>query len=354
MVNKIETEVFARLLSKSQNVTAIGILMTPSKQQNISDQIGEAEKVLVNLITAFSHSEKINNNCAAAITKLSDCTAVLEQLKQETTRRKEAVCIIQNYSCVLSYSKAEKKTIGVESDDSDESDEDLNKKPQCSKPKSQKPNKFPKSASPAYMKNESQNFIKHRCYNLELGMALMKLSNHSWKFDTSLPACLMSNKPSLWKVPNAAICIHSFYRSMVADGEPEGQTVEKITKIVKMHADVLQSDSGLDFFMLQFPKMKILSIDFCGLITSQPGEGAFKHDPKINAIAVFLLKDEAKRFHFVLVNGLQSLILFIYNWEDWYLGKNVLEPALKRKYDEAIGVLAPYIINERNLEKDED
>eukprot|EP00536_Pseudo-nitzschia_multiseries_P017993 jgi/Psemu1/53568/gm1.53568_g len=331
MVNKIEAdEVIARLVSKSQNDNKTSLTKC--------HQIREAEKVLGNLNNASSYSEKISNNCAAAITKLSDCTALLEQLKQQMMRVKEDV--IEPLQHIINSAKKR--------DDSNESDEDLNKKPK-SKPKSQKPNNFPKARSPAYMKNESQNFTKHCCFNLEPGVAVMKLSNHVWKYDTSFPACLMSNKESLRKVPNAIICIHALYRSMIADREPEEQTEEMITKIMKTYADIVRLDSGIDYFMLQFPKMKKLSIDFCGLITSQPGEGAFKHNPKSNAITVFLLKDEVNRFHYVLVNGLQSLILFMYNWEGKYFGKNVLEPALKRKYDEVICVLAPHIMNKRKL-----
>eukprot|EP00536_Pseudo-nitzschia_multiseries_P016703 jgi/Psemu1/47402/gm1.47402_g len=72
--SKIETEVLARLSTKSQNGSPIlGTLVTPSKQQNILDQIGEAEKVL------------------------SKCTTPIEQMNQETMRqRKEAASIIQN------------------------------------------------------------------------------------------------------------------------------------------------------------------------------------------------------------------------------------------------------------------
>eukprot|EP00536_Pseudo-nitzschia_multiseries_P017755 jgi/Psemu1/52402/gm1.52402_g len=43
LANKIEAEVLARLATKSQNGSPIGILVTPSKQQKMSEQIGEAE-----------------------------------------------------------------------------------------------------------------------------------------------------------------------------------------------------------------------------------------------------------------------------------------------------------------------
>eukprot|EP00536_Pseudo-nitzschia_multiseries_P014586 jgi/Psemu1/39298/gm1.39298_g len=117
---------------------------------------------------------------------------------------------------------------------------------------------------------------------------------------------------------------------MVPDEKEEEQTVEKITKIVETHADVVTTDTGLDYFMKQFPKMKKLSIDLCGLITSQPGEGTFKHkNPKNNAITVSLVKDQVKRFHYVLVNGLQSLILFIihiYFWfDDQVINKDIIK-----------------------------
>eukprot|EP00536_Pseudo-nitzschia_multiseries_P013992 jgi/Psemu1/37166/gm1.37166_g len=351
LANKIETEVFARSATKSQNGSPIGILVAPSKQQNISDQIREAEKVLGKLNNALSYLKKMSNDWAAAITKLSDCTTLLEQLKQQTMRVKEDIikplqCTVNStkkwsassktnlmFSCTQ---KQKKKPINVESN---ESNEDLNQKP-ASKPKSQKHNNFSKDKSPAYMKNESQNFTKHRFHNLELGVGVMKLSNHSWKYDTNFPQCLMNNNESLRKIPNALMCIQVLYRSMVPDEEEEEQTVEKITKIAETHTDVVTTEAGLDYFMTKFPKMKKLSIDLCGLITSQPGEGTFKHNPNHNAIAVFLVKDQVKRFHYVLVNGLQSLVLFMYNWDGKYFGKNVLEAALNRRYDEVIRRLA--------------
>eukprot|EP00536_Pseudo-nitzschia_multiseries_P000812 jgi/Psemu1/1823/gm1.1823_g len=241
--------------------------------------------------------------------------------------------------------KQKKEPIDVERD---ESYEDLDQKP-ASKPKSQKHNNFSRDKSAAYMKNESQNFTKHCFHNLEPGVAVMKLSNHSWKYDTNFPQCLMNNNESLQQIPNAIMCIHALYRLMVPVAKEEEQTVEKITKIAETHADVVTKKTGLAYFMTKFPEMKKLNIDLCGLITSQPGEGTFKHNPNNNDIAVFLVKDQVKRFHYKLVNGVQSLVLFMYNWDGKYFGKNVLNAALNRRYNEVIRRLAPYIINKRNL-----
>eukprot|EP00536_Pseudo-nitzschia_multiseries_P012421 jgi/Psemu1/32032/gm1.32032_g len=347
LASKIETEVLARLSTKRQNGFPIGTLVTPSKQQNISDQIGEAEKILSNLNNALSCSEKISNDCAAAITRLSKCTTLVEQLKQQMMRVKEDIieplqCTINSAKkrpasskTTLEFSPTPKQTKEHINVESDESEEDLNQKT-ASKPKSKKHNNFSKDKSAAYMKNESQNFTKHRFHNLEPGVAVMKLSNHSWKYDTNFPQNLMSSNESLRQIPNAIRRIHTLYRSMVPDEEEEEQTVEKITKIVETHADVVTKESGLEYFMTKFPKMKKLDIDLCGLITSQPGEGTFKHNPNNNAIAVFLVKGQVKKFHYVLVNGVQSLALFMYNWDGKYFSKNILNPALNRKYDEVI------------------
>eukprot|EP00536_Pseudo-nitzschia_multiseries_P011395 jgi/Psemu1/28783/gm1.28783_g len=228
--NKIETEVLTRLSTKSQNGSPIGTLMTPSKQQNILDPIGEAEKALSNINNALSCSEKISNDCAAAITRLSECTTLVEQLKQQTMRKRPA-----SSKTTLEFSPTPKQTKEQINVESDESDEDLNQKT-ASKPKYKKHNNFSKDKSAAYMKNESQNFTKHRFHNLEPGVA--------------------------------------------------------ITKIVETHADVVTKEWGLDYFMTKFPNMKKLDIDLCGLITSQPGEGTFKHNPYNNAIAVFLVKGQ--------------------------------------------------------------
>eukprot|EP00536_Pseudo-nitzschia_multiseries_P004237 jgi/Psemu1/9547/gm1.9547_g len=303
--SKIETEVLARLSTKGQNGSPIlGTLVTPSKQQNILDQIGEAEKVL------------------------SKCTTLVEQLKQQTMRVKEDV--IEPLQCTISSAKKrppssktnlqfsptpkqKKEDINVESDEeSNESDEDLNRK-LVSKSKSKKHNNFSKDESTAYMKNESQNFTKHRFHNLEPGVAVMELSNHSWKYDTNFPDNLMSSNESFRKIPNVIMCIHALYRSMVPDAKEEKQTVEMITKIAETHADVVTAETGLDYFMTKFPNMKKLDIDLCGLITSQPGEGTFMHNPYNNAIAVFLLKGQVKRYHYVLVNAIQSLVLFMHH-----------------------------------------
>eukprot|EP00536_Pseudo-nitzschia_multiseries_P017768 jgi/Psemu1/52463/gm1.52463_g len=360
LASKIETEVLARLSTKSQNGSPIGTLVTPSKQQNISDQIGEAEKVLSNINNGLSCSEKISNECAAAIIRLSECTTLVEQLKQQTMRVKEDIieplqCTINSAKkrpvsskTTLDFSPTPKQTKEQINVESNESNEDLNQKT-VSKPKSKKHNNFSKDKSAAYMKNESQNFTKHRFHNLEPGVAVMKLSNHSWKYDTNFPQNLMSTNESLRQIPNTIRCIHVLYRSMVPDEEEEEQTVEKITKIVETHADVVTKKLGLDYFMTKFPNMKKLDIDLCGLITSQPGEGIFKHNPYNNAIAVFLVKGQVKRFHYVLANGIQSLVLFMYHWDGKYFGKNILNPALNRNYDEVIRHLAPYITPKKSL-----
>eukprot|EP00536_Pseudo-nitzschia_multiseries_P002596 jgi/Psemu1/5835/gm1.5835_g len=289
LANKIVAEVFARLATKSQNGSPIGILVTPSKQQKMSEQIGEAEKVL------------------------SKCTTLVEQLTEQTMRVKED--IIEPLQCTISSAKKrppsaktnlqfsptpkqKKEEINVESDEeSKESEEDLNWKP-ASEPKSKKHNNFSKDDITGYIRNESQNFTKHRFHNLDAGVAVMKLSNHSLKYDANFPDTLMSSKHSFRKIPNAIMCIHTLYRSMVPDAKEaneEEQPVEMITKIAETHADVVTAETGLDYFMTKFPNMKKLDIDLCGLITSQPGEGTFKHNPYNNAIAVFLLKGQVKR-----------------------------------------------------------
>eukprot|EP00536_Pseudo-nitzschia_multiseries_P018316 jgi/Psemu1/55048/gm1.55048_g len=321
LANKIEAEVFARLATKSQNGSPIGILVTPSKQQKMSEQIGEAEKVL------------------------SKCTTLVEQLKQQTMRVTED--IIEPLQCTISSAKKRPPSAktNLHDEESKESKEDLNQKPAskpkskkhnnfskdditgyirnesqnftkhrfhnldarvedlnwkpASKPKSKKHNNFSKDDITGYIRNESQNFTKHRFHNLEPGVAVMKLSNHSWKYDANFPDTLMSSKHSLRKIPNAIMCIHTLYRSMVPDAKEaneEEQPVEMITKIAETHADVVTAETGLDYFMTKFPNMKKLDIDLCGLITSQPGEGTFKHNPYNNAIAVFLLKGQVKRY----------------------------------------------------------
>eukprot|EP00536_Pseudo-nitzschia_multiseries_P008310 jgi/Psemu1/20164/gm1.20164_g len=126
-----------------------------------------------------------------------------------------------------------------------------------------------------------------------------------------------------------------------------------ITKIAETHADGVMADTGLEYFMTKFPNMKKLDIDLCGLITSQPGEGTFKHHPRNNAIAVFLLKGQVKRYHYVLVNAIQSLVLlFMYHWDGKYFGRNVLDAALNRNYNEVIRLMEPYIVlHEKRLGK---
>eukprot|EP00536_Pseudo-nitzschia_multiseries_P013755 jgi/Psemu1/36276/gm1.36276_g len=259
------TEVPVRLLPKCQNVSPVGVIMSPPKQ-SIPDQIKEAQKALGNLIAIICDLEKINNHCAAVITKLHNCTAVLDQLRQQMMRVKEDIieplCITINIpkkrsaasSTKLAFYPTQKQkqvqpAINVDSNE----DLDMNK-PKFIKPKSVLKPKSTDSR-PAYMKHE----IVSSNYQLE---------HHG----------------GLQKVVDAAICILAFYRSVLADGasEPEGLTLEWITKIVKAHVDIIES---------------------------QPGEGDFKHGPIINTIAVFLLiDDEVRRFHFMLVNGLQSLI----------------------------------------------
>eukprot|EP00536_Pseudo-nitzschia_multiseries_P010774 jgi/Psemu1/26896/gm1.26896_g len=294
LANKIEAEVFARLATKSQNGSPIGILVTPSKQQKMSEQIGEAEKAL------------------------SKYTTLVEQLTEQTMRVKEDIIkpLQETISSAkkrppsaktsLQFSptpKQKKEEINVESDEeSKESEEDLDRKP-ASKPKSKKHNNFSKDDITGYIRNKSQNFTKHRFHNLEPGVAVMKLSNNSWIYDANFPDTLMSSKHSFRKIPNAIMCIHTLYRSMVPDAKEankEEQPVEMITKIAitkiaETHADVVMADTGLEYFMTKFPNMKKLDIDLCGLITSQPGEGTFKHDPRNNAIAVSLLKGQVKR-----------------------------------------------------------
>eukprot|EP00536_Pseudo-nitzschia_multiseries_P007301 jgi/Psemu1/17595/gm1.17595_g len=282
LANKIEAEVLARLATKSQNGSPIGILVTPSKQQKMSNQIGEAEKAL------------------------SKYNTLVEQMNQETMRVKEDIIkpLQETISSAkkrppsaktsLQFSptpKQKKEEINVESDEeSKESKEDLNQKP-ASKPKSKKDNNFSKDDITGYIRNESQNFTKHRFHNLDPGVAVMKLSRNSWIYDTNFPDTLMSSKHSFWKIPNAVMCIHTLYRSMVRvpdakEANKEEQPVEMITKIAitniaETHADlVMVGDGGLDYFMTNFPNMKNLDIDLCGLITSQPVEGTLKHDPK--------------------------------------------------------------------------
>eukprot|EP00536_Pseudo-nitzschia_multiseries_P011816 jgi/Psemu1/30126/gm1.30126_g len=114
------------------------------------------------------------------------------------------------------------------------------------------------------------------------------------------------------------------------EANKEEQPVEMITKIaitniVETHADVVMAPDG---------------------------EGTFKHDPSKNAIAVFLLKGQVKRYHYVLVNTIQSLVLFMYHWDGKYFGRNVLDAALNRNYDEVIRLMEPYIVlHEKRLGK---
>eukprot|EP00536_Pseudo-nitzschia_multiseries_P017879 jgi/Psemu1/53001/gm1.53001_g len=385
LANKIEAEVLTRLATKSQNGSPIGILVTPSKQQKMSDQIGQAEMFL------------------------SKCTTLIEQMNQEMMRVKEdiikplqetinsakkrppsAKTSLQFYPTT----KQKKDEIEIESDEeSNESEEDLNRKPAskpkskkdnkfskydihgyrrneyqnitkhnrktASKPKSKKHNNFSKNGISVYEKNEYQNFTKHRFHYLEAGAAVRKLSRNSWMYDASFPDTLMSSEDCFQKIPNAVMCIHTLYRSMerepdAIEANKEEQPVQRFTRneiknIAVTHADVVTADTGLDFFMTNFPNMKKLDIDLCGLITSQPGEeGTFQHDPRKNAIAVFLMKGRVKRYHYVLVNAIQSLVLFMYHWDGYYFGKNVLHAALEKQYDDVIRLMEPYIaIGER-------
>eukprot|EP00536_Pseudo-nitzschia_multiseries_P018587 jgi/Psemu1/56308/gm1.56308_g len=77
-----------------------------------------------------------------------------------------------------------------------DSDEDSDMKPKSTKPK------LPKSmkSCPTYMKHESQNFLKHHCFYLEPGNAVMKLSCHLWNYDTSFQASNLSTKGGLQKI----------------------------------------------------------------------------------------------------------------------------------------------------------
>eukprot|EP00536_Pseudo-nitzschia_multiseries_P002130 jgi/Psemu1/4949/gm1.4949_g len=212
---KIEAKVLARLLPKDQNVSPVGIVVSPPKQ-SIPDQIEEAGKVLGNFIAVICDLEKINNNCAAARTKLRDCTSVLDQLRQQTMRVKEDIIepmritinIAKERSAVsstaLAFSSTQKQK-QVQSAINVDSDEDLDMKPKSTKPKSTKPKST--KCRPAYMKHESQNFLKHCCFYLEPGNAVMKLSCHLWKYDTSFPTSNLSTKGGLRKVTNAVICI---------------------------------------------------------------------------------------------------------------------------------------------------
>eukprot|EP00536_Pseudo-nitzschia_multiseries_P013748 jgi/Psemu1/36233/gm1.36233_g len=358
LANKIEAEVLTRLATKSQNGSPIGILVTPSKQQKMSDQIGQAEMFL------------------------SKCTTLIEQMNQETMRVKEdiikplqetinsakkrppsAKTSLQFYPTT----KQKKDEIEINSDEeSNESEEDLNRKPAskpkskkdnnfskydihgyrrneyqkitkhnrkpASKPKSKKDNNFSKDDVSVYEKNEYQNFTKHRFHNLEAGVAVMKLSRNSWTYSPNFPDTLMSN---------------------AIEANEEEQPVQRFSRkeirdIAVTHADVVTADTGLEHFMTKFPNMKKLDIDLCGLITSQPGKGIFKHNPNNNAIAVFLMKGRVKIYHYVLVNTIQSSVLFMYRWDGMYFGRNVLGAALKKKYDDVIRLMEPYIaIGER-------
>eukprot|EP00536_Pseudo-nitzschia_multiseries_P017939 jgi/Psemu1/53295/gm1.53295_g len=355
LANKIEAEVLARLATKSQNGSPIGILVTPSKQQKMSEQIGEAEKFL------------------------SKCTTLVEQMNQETMRVKEDIIkpLQETINSAkkrppsaktsLQFSptpKQKKEEINVESDEeSKENEEDLNRKP-ASKPKSKKDNNFSKDDIPGYIRNEYQNFTKHRFQNLDAGVAVMKLSRNSWMYGANFPDTLMSSDQCFRKFPNAVMCIHTLYRSMVRvpdaiEANEEEQPVEMISKIeirkiAETYADLVMGEGGLDYFMTNFPNMTKLNIDLCGLITSQPGEGtSLKHDPKKNAIAVFLLKGRVKRYHYVLVNAIQSLVLFMYHWDGKYFDRNVLDAALKKQYDDVIvRLMEPYIVlHERRTSK---
>eukprot|EP00536_Pseudo-nitzschia_multiseries_P005880 jgi/Psemu1/13903/gm1.13903_g len=316
LANKIEAEVLTRLATKSQNGSPIGILVTPSKQQKMSEQIGQAEKFL------------------------SKCTTLVEQMNQETMRVKED--IIKPLQCTINSAKKrppsaktslqfsptpkqKKEEIEVYSDEeSKESEEHLNRKPAskpkskkdnnfskddipgyirneyqnitkhnrkpASKPKSKKDNNFSKDDISGYKRNEYQNFTKHRFHNLDAGVAVMKLSRNSWMYGANFPDTLMSSDHCFRKIPNAIMCIYALYRSMVRvpdakEANKEEQPVEMISKIeikkiVETYADLVMGEGGLDYFMTNFPNITKLNIDLCGLITSQPGEGTLKHDPK--------------------------------------------------------------------------
>eukprot|EP00536_Pseudo-nitzschia_multiseries_P017209 jgi/Psemu1/49831/gm1.49831_g len=292
----MKPEVWTRLATKSQN---------GSPHRNSCDTFQAAKNVWSKLEKRKSFWSKY--------------TTLIEQMNQEMMRVKEDIIkpLQETINSAkkrpplaktsLQFSptpKQKKEEINVDSnEESKESEEDLNRKP-ASKPKSKKDNNFSKDDITGYIRNESQNFTKHRFHNLDAGVAVMKLSRNSWMYDANFPDTLMSSKHCFRKIPNAVMCIHTLYRSMVRvpdakEANEEEQPVEMIskiafTKIAETHADLVMGDGGLDYFMTNFPNMTKLNIDLCGLITSQPGEGTLKHDPKKNAIAVFLLKGQVK------------------------------------------------------------
>eukprot|EP00536_Pseudo-nitzschia_multiseries_P010691 jgi/Psemu1/26731/gm1.26731_g len=119
LANKIEAEVLTRLATKSQNGSPVGILVTPSKQQKMSDQIGQAEKFL------------------------SKCTTLIEQMNQETMRVKEDIIKPLQETINSAKKRPPSAKTSLHDGESNESEEDLNRKP-ASKPKSKKDNKFSK------------------------------------------------------------------------------------------------------------------------------------------------------------------------------------------------------------------
>eukprot|EP00536_Pseudo-nitzschia_multiseries_P008839 jgi/Psemu1/21543/gm1.21543_g len=334
---------------------------------------------------------------------LSKCTTLIEQMNQETRRVKEDIIkplqetinsakkrppAAKTSLQFCPTTKQKKDEIEIYSDEeSNESEEDLNRKP-AYKPKSKKDNKFSKydihgyrrneyqnitkhnrktaykpnstkhnnfskNGISVYKRNEYQNFTKSRFHHLEEEAAVRKLSRNSWMYDATFPETNMSSDVCFQKIPNAVNCIHALYRSMEREPDAieanneerheQGITRNEIKSIAKTHADVVTPETGLDFFMTNFPNMKKLDIDLCGLITSQPGKGTFQHDPRKNAIAVFQMKGRVKKYHYVLVNAIQSLVLFMYHWDGYYFGKNTLKPALEKQYDEVIRLMEPYI-----------
>eukprot|EP00536_Pseudo-nitzschia_multiseries_P008623 jgi/Psemu1/20902/gm1.20902_g len=357
LANKIEAEVLTRLATKSQNGSPIGILVTPSKQPKIADQIGQAEKFLSKYTTLVEQMNQETMRVKEDIIK-----PLQETINSAKKRPPSAKTSLQFYPTP----KQKKEEIEIDSDEeSKESEEDLNRKPvskpkskkdnnfskydipgyrrneyqkitkhnrkPASKPKSKKDNNFSKDDISAYKMNEYQNFTKHRFHNLEAGVAVRKLCRNSWTYGANFPDTVMSSDDCFRRIPNAVMCIYALYRSMVREPDAieaneEEQPVQRFSRkeirdIAETHADLVVADTGLGTFH----------------------DKTFKHNPNKNAIAVFLLKGRVKRYHYVLVNAIQSLVLFMYHWDGKYFGRNVLEPALKKQYNDVIRLMEPYI-----------
>eukprot|EP00536_Pseudo-nitzschia_multiseries_P016625 jgi/Psemu1/46942/gm1.46942_g len=342
MANKIEAEVLTRLATKSQNGSPIGILVTPSKQQKMSEQIGQAEKFL------------------------SKCTTLVNQMNQETMRVKEDIIkpLQETINSAKKRPPSAKTKIYVDSDEKRESEE-IDRKP-ASKPKSKKDNNFSKDNIPGYRRNEYEHITKHN--RKPASKPKSKKDNNFSKDDSPgyrrngyenitkhnrKPASKpKSKKDNNFSKDDISGYERNEYQNFTKHRFHHLTAGVAIRNIAETHADVVTADTGLDHFMTKFPNMKKLNIDLCGLITSQPGEGTFKHDPHKNAIAVFLVKGRVQRYHYhyVLVNAIQSLVLFMYHWDGKYFGRNVLDAALEKQYDDVIRLMEPYIVlHERRL-----